>query len=126
MLKRTIKFTDFDGVEREEDFYFNLTKSELIKLEASEEGGLQAKLERITKSPNGKEIMAYFNQIIMESYGEKSEDGRRFVKSPEISKAFSETPAYDELFMELVTDADKAAAFVNGIIPKLDSIEVVK
>lgn len=119
MLKHTIKFVDFDEVEREEDFYFNLTKSELIKLNASEEGTLQAKLEKIMKSPNGKDIMKYFNEIIMVSYGEKSEDGRRFIKSPELSKAFSETPAYDELFMELVTDAEKAAAFVNGVVPKL-------
>lgn len=122
MLKRTVKFIDFDGVEREEDFYFNLSKSELLNLEASEDGGLTVILDRLTKSPNGKEIMKYVNEILLKSYGEKSPDGRRFMKSAEISKAFSETPAYDVIFMELVTDAEKAAAFVNSVM----NVDVLK
>lgn len=123
MLKRSIKYRDFNGVEREETFYFNLTKAELVKFEAGEEGGVSAKLDRIMKSPNPKEIIAFFDQFIMMAYGEKSDDGRRFVKSPEISKAFSETPAYDALFTELVLDAKKAADFVNALIPDLGDFD---
>ena len=123
MLKRTIKYVDYDGVEREETFYFNLTKAEIVRMESSEDGGMSVNMDRILKSPNGKEIMRYFEEFIKASYGEKSDDGRRFVKSPELSKAFMETPAYDVLFMELVTDAKKAAAFVNSVVPDMKELE---
>lgn len=117
MLKKTISYTDYDGIKREEDFYFNLSKAELTEMEMVTEGGLQKKIERITKSRNGKEIIDLFKDIILRSYGEKSDDGRRFIKSKELSEAFSQTEAYTELFMELATDADAAGAFINGIIP---------
>lgn len=123
MVKRTITYTDFDGVERTEDFYFNLTKSELVKMEASVDGGLKNKLERLMASPSGREIMQYFNDILMASYGEKSDDGRRFIKSKEISKAFEQTPAYDQIFMELVTDSQKALAFIDSVIPDLSDVK---
>ena len=125
MLKKTISYTDYDGVKREEDFYFNLSKAELTEMEMSTEGGLQKKIEKITKSQNGKEIIDLFKDIILRSYGEKSYDGRRFIKSKEISEAFSQTEAYTELFMELATDADAAGIFINGIIPA-DLVEQAK
>lgn len=117
MLKKTITYTDYDGVKREEDFYFNLSKAELTEMEMVTEGGLQKKIDRITKSRNGKEIIDLFKDIILRSYGEKSDDGRRFIKNKELAEAFSQTEAYTELFMELATDADAAGAFINGIIP---------
>ncbi len=117
MLKKTITYTDYDGVKREEDFYFNLSKAELTEMEMITEGGLQKKIDRITKSRNGKEIIDLFKDIILRSYGEKSDDGRRFIKNKELAEAFSQTEAYTELFMELATDADAAGAFINGIIP---------
>ena len=117
MLKKTIKYTDYAGTERTEDFYFNLSKSEITEMELSIEGGLMKKVERIVQSVNGAEIVALFKELILSSYGEKSPDGRYFEKSKEQSTRFSHSPAYDLLFMELATDADKAAAFVNGIIP---------
>ena len=117
MLKKTITYTDYEGVERTEDFYFNLTKAELIEMNLSEKGGLEKKLQKITAELDGKEIITVFKSLILKAYGEKSADGKRFVKSEELSKEFSETPAYDALFMELVTDADAAAKFVNGIVP---------
>lgn len=123
MIKREITYTDYDGVERKETFYFNLTKAELLKMESSEDGGLSNKLQNLIDSPNGREIMHFVNAILLAAYGEKSADGRRFVKSPEISKAFSETPAFDEIFTELVTDAEKAAVFVNGLMPDLTEIK---
>lgn len=118
MLKKTITFIDFNDEARTEDFYFNLTRSEITMMEMSEEGGLVEKINRIVARKDGAEIMKVFEDVIAKAYGEKSADGRQFVKSPELSKAFSQTPAYDILFMELVTDPDQAAAFINAITPK--------
>lgn len=120
MLKKTITYTDYNGVERTEDFYFNLNKSELVEMELSTEGGLMSKLERLSGDPDGVEIMKIFKDIILKSYGEKSSDGKRFIKSEEISEAFSQTEAYNTLFMELVTDAEKAAEFAEAIIPNFE------
>lgn len=117
MLKKTIKYTDFDGNEREENCYFNLTKSELTEMELSVTGGLTKMIEKISETKDGSRIMAIFKDIILRAYGEKSPDGRRFIKSKELSEAFSQTGAYDVLFMELVTDADKASDFIKAVIP---------
>lgn len=117
MLKKNIKYIDYDGVERDEDFYFNLSKAELMEMQASMEGGFKAYLEKIVKSLNVKEIMKVMKEIILKAYGIKSDDGKRFIKSEEISIAFSQTEAYSNLYMELCTNAAKAAEFVNGIMP---------
>lgn len=118
MLKKTIKYTDYNGEERTEDFYFNLTKAELTELELRQSGGLKALLEKIIAERDQDKLVTLFKKIILMAYGEKSLDGRRFIKSEELTKAFTETEAYSELFMELVTDSKAAAAFVNGIIPE--------
>lgn len=118
MLKKTIKYTDYNGTERTEDFYFNFTKAEILELEMSEAGGLAAKIQKIIESKDNRELMKHFKYIIHKAYGEKSDDGRRFIKSEEISTAFEQTEAYEELFLELFSDAEKAAEFVNGIIPQ--------
>lgn len=118
MLKRTITYKDWNDVERTEDFYFNLTKTEVTEMELSTEGGLVEKIHRIVARQDGTEIMKVFEDVLLRSYGQKSPDGRRFMKSDELSREFSETPAYDVLFMELVTDPEKAAAFINGIVPQ--------
>lgn len=120
MLKKTIKYTDYDGNEREEDFYFNLTKAECIKLQLSTDGGLEKKLRKIIAEQDVPKILPIFEEIVLGAYGEKSMDGKRFMKSKELSEAFSQTEAYTELFMELVSDADAAAAFINGIIPQVE------
>lgn len=117
MLKRTIKYKDYDGNELEEDFYFNLNKSELVKLQTSVPGGLEQMLKTIINTKDGNAIMSMFAKVIHLAYGKKSPDGKRFVKSEEISEEFEQTLAYDQLFMELVTDADKAAAFIKAILP---------
>ena len=118
MFKKRIKYTDYNGTEREEDFYFNLTKTELTEMEFSSAGGLQNYIQKIIDAQNGQEIISVMKQLIFKAYGEKSLDGKYFHKSPEISESFSHTPAYDILFMELATDDKAAAEFVNGIIPK--------
>lgn len=118
MLKKTITYTDLNGVERTEDFYFNLSKPEIVKMQSSVKGGYDVQLKGIAANLNGANVMEFFENLINKSYGEKSEDGRRFKKSEEISKEFMETPAYEVLFEELVTNADAASAFVNGVIPQ--------
>lgn len=118
MLKKRIKYTDYDGNEREEDFYFNLTKAEITEMELSTEGGLQNMIEKIIDAKDTPQIIQFFKKIILMAYGEKSPDGRRFIKSEDLSTAFTQTPAYSELFMELATDDVAASAFINGIIPK--------
>lgn len=117
MLKKRIKYQDFNGNDIEEDYYFNLTQSELIKLQASIPGGLEQMLRNIIDTKDGNKIIEMFNMILRISYGEKSPDGKRFVKNDEIFQAFEQTAAYDTLYMELVTDANKAAAFIKGILP---------
>lgn len=118
MLKRDITFEDFDGEERTETFYFNITKTELMELEVSRREGMKVFLENIVKAENNKELLAQFKNIVLMSYGEKSEDGKRFIKSEELSIGFTQMPAFDALFMELTTDEDAAATFISGILPK--------
>lgn len=120
MLKKTFTYTNYNGVERTETHYFNLSKAELVDMEATTPGSLSEKLKRIVDGADGPEIMKFFKELIFKSYGIKSDDGRRFMKSAEISEAFSQTEAYVQLYMELVTNPEAAADFANGIIPKID------
>ena len=117
MLKKTVSYVDYNGVERTEDFYFNLSKAEVTEMELSVEGGFSKMLEDIVKSKDNMQIVKLFKDIVLKSYGEKSADGKRFVKSKELAEAFSQTEAYSEIFMELALNEDAAAAFVNGIMP---------
>jgi hypothetical protein len=117
MLKKTITYKDWNDLERTEDHYFNLNKPEVVKMQESVKGGYDVQLKAIAAGMNGAGIMKFFEDLITASYGEKSDDGRRFEKSPAISKAFMETRAYEVLFEELITDAKAAAAFVNAIMP---------
>ncbi len=118
MLKKTITYTDYDGNERTEDFFFNLNRAELTEMEMSVNGGLTKLIEKIVQESDQSKIITYFKELILRSYGQKSLDGKRFVKSEELSKEFSQTEAYSELFMELASDAKAAAAFVNAIVPQ--------
>lgn len=119
MLVKNITFTDFNGIERTEEFRFNISKSELAEMEFSVDGGLENFIKKITQKIDAPEIMAMFKKIILMAYGEKSDDGRRFIKSEELSIAFSQTPAYDELFIELMSDSEKAANFINEVLPDI-------
>lgn len=121
MLKKTITYEDWDGNERTEDFYFNMTKAEIMELELSTEGGLKNRLEKISQKKDVPAIMKFVKDFIMMSYCEKSDDGRRLIKRKELSEAFIETPAYDNLFMELISDDEKASAFINCVLPKVDN-----
>lgn len=119
MYIKPITYTDFNGNSLTENFMFNLSKAELIEMEADYPGGLQATIERITKERDGKTIVAIIKDLVLRSYGERSLDGRRFVKSDAMREEFSQTDAYSELFMELAMNSDKMAEFVNNIVPNI-------
>lgn len=125
MLKKTITYTDFNGVERTEDFFFNLSKAEIMEMEMSTTGGLAELIQKVVQTQDAPAIIKIFKDLVLKAYGEKSADGKRFIKSDELAVAFSQTEAYSNLFMELATDADAAAKFVNGIIPA-DAAEAAK
>lgn len=126
MLKKTITYVDYNDVERTEDFYFNLSQAEITEMELGTTGGLSEKLKKIVETKDQPQIIRMFKEIVLSSYGVKSDDGRRFIKSPELSAEFSQTEAYSELYMELATDAQKAAEFINGIVPKQARIDAEK
>lgn len=126
MLKKTIKYTDFDGNVVSDDYYFNLTKAEVAEMEVSAStldsdgtvsGGMQKLLDDVVKSGSGKRIIEVFKEILSKSYGVKSPDGKRFIKSPELFNEFTQTAAYSEFFIELLTEPEAAANFVQAIMP---------
>ena len=118
MLKKTITYVDYNGNERKEDFYFNLSKAEIMEMELSTTGGLSEMIQRVVAAQDGPAIIKIFKELVLKAYGIKSPDGKRFIKSEELSTEFAQTEAYTEIFMELATNAEAAAAFVNGIVPK--------
>lgn len=118
MLKKTITYEDYEGNTQTRDFYFNLTKSEVIKMENSEIGGLTQLLGKIVQEEDKPKIIEYFDRFVAMAYGEKSADGQRFIKSKELSDAFFQCPAYDVLFLELMRDTAAATAFINAIVPQ--------
>jgi hypothetical protein len=118
MLKKTIKYKDFNGDEQEEDFYFHLSKADLVKLELRHKGGLRDALQRIVDAEDGQSIMVEFENILEMTYGKKSSDGKRFIKNKELWDEFRSTNAYDKIFMELVTDTDLATKFIVGVAPE--------
>jgi hypothetical protein len=117
MLKKSITYIDYNDKERTEDFYFNLSKSEVMEMEMTTTGGLAEKITNIVAAQDTPSIINIFKDLVLRSYGEKSPDGKRFIKSKDLSDAFCQTEAYSNLFMELATDATAATAFIDGIVP---------
>lgn len=117
MLKKTISYVDYNGNDRKEDFYFNLSRAEVTEMQLSEDGGLDTMINKIVSEMDNKKIISLFKDLVLKAYGEKSADGKRFIKNNELREAFSQTEAYSNLFMELATDADAASEFINGILP---------
>lgn len=121
MIKKTVTYTDYNGVERTENFYFNLSKAEVMEMQMTAEGGLAESIQKIVDAKDAPAIIRVFKDLVLKAYGVKSDDGRRFMKvkpdGTRYADDFAETEAYSQIFMELATDADEAAKFVNGIVP---------
>lgn len=121
MIKKTVTYTDYNGVERTENFYFNLSKAEVMEMELSTDGGMAESIQKIVDAKDAPAIIRVFKDLVLKAYGVKSDDGRRFMKTKAdgslYADDFKETEAYSQIFMELATDADAAAKFVNGIVP---------
>ena len=126
MIKKTIKYEDYNGNEREEEFYFNLSNAELTKMELGVEGGLSERLKKVLATKDTPQILKVFEEIINKAYGVKSDDGKRFIKSKELLEEFTQTEAYSQLFVELATNENAAQEFILGILPKKLSDEVKK
>lgn len=119
MFKKEISYVDYNGNPRTENFYFNMSSAEVMEMELSTTGGLKEMIERIVAAQDTPAIAAIFKKLILNSYGVKSDDGKRFVKSEELSREFSQTEAYSNLYMELATNAEAASEFVNKILPPM-------
>lgn len=117
MFKKTVTYVDYNGVERKEDFYFNLTKAELMEMEMGTTGGYAEMVQKIIDAKDAPSIIRIFKELVLKAYGVKSDDGKRFIKNKELSDAFSQTEAYSQIFMELATNDVAAAEFVNGVVP---------
>lgn len=117
MIKKTITYTDYNGLERTEDFYFNYNKAELMKMEMSVDGGFAERMQKIVNAKDAPTIMKSFEKFVLDAYGEKSDDGKRFIKTDELKEAFKQTEAFSIIFMELATNDEEAAKFVNGVVP---------
>ena len=118
MYKITETYTDYDDNQRTEDFYFNYSKAELADLQFSVAGGLAGMIDKIIKTNDIPELVTLFRELIQKAYGQKSNDGRRFIKSPELTKEFTETVAYSQIYMRLATDSKAAQEFINKVVPK--------
>ena len=120
MIKKTVTYTDYNEVERTENFYFNLSKAEVMEMEMSTEGGMAESIQKIVDAKDAPAIIRVFKDLVLKAYGVKSDDGRRFMKTKpdgtRYADDFKETEAYSQIFMELATDADAAAKFINGIV----------
>ena len=123
MYKITKKYTDFNGVEKEEDFYFNLTRADILKMELSEDGGMDKRLDRLVKTQDIKEAIKVFEGLRLLSYGIKTDDGR-FVKSEEARQRFMSSAAYSEIYFDLATNPDEAQKFVEGVVPKFEQSSI--
>lgn len=126
MLKQTRTYVDYDGNERTEDFYFNISKAELMEMELSTSGGMEQMIKSIIAAQDMPKVISLFKEIVLKAYGVKSPDGKRFIKNDDLREEFMQTEAYSDLFMELATDSEKASAFINGVMPKDIQEEVKK
>ena len=118
MYVKEIEYTDFNGVARKEKFYFNLTKAEILDMELGKTGGLTEYIQKIIAAQDTPAVMALFKQLLLKSYGVKSDDGRRFIKNDEVRSEFEQTQAFSDLYMLLALDDDEASKFVNAIVPE--------
>ena len=117
MFKHNIKYTDYNGMERNEVFYFNLSKAELMEMELSTNAGVEEMIRMMIATNDNAKIVQTFKDLILKSYGIKSEDGRRFIKSKELREQFEQSEAYSEFFMEMIANKDGIQTkFINDVV----------
>ena len=126
MIKKTVTYTDYNGVERTESFYFHFSEAEILDMEMSTEGGFAERVRRIVDAKQQTELLKVIKQFVYDAYGVKSDDGKRFIKNDEVKTAFIESPAYSKIFMEMLGDDKIAAEFVNGVVPANMKDELAK
>ena len=117
MLKKTVTYTDYNGVERTEAFYFHYNEAEILDMEMSTEGGFAERIQKIIDAKDEVSLMQVIKKFVIDAYGVKSEDGKRFIKNDVVRTEFLESPAYSQIWMELVMDDEIAADFINNVIP---------
>lgn len=120
MIKWPITYTDYNGEEQTDEFYFNLNRAEIVEMNLNANGAYAEYLQRLVERKDGREIAKEFKNLILKSYGEKSADGRRFIKSKELSEAFEQTEAFVELYLQLATDEEAAMKFISGVMPNTE------
>ena len=130
MFKHVIKYTDYNGTEREEQFYFNLSKAELMEMELSTQAGVEEMIRMLIATNDNAKIVQIYKDLILKSYGIKSEDGRRFIKSQALRDQFEQSEAYSEFFMEILSNNKLQSDFINGVIsgtnvPNMDEKEAI-
>jgi hypothetical protein len=129
MFRHTVKYTDFNDKAREETFEFNLTKEEIMSMELGVDGGFSELLKRMSELQNIPKLLEYFKQFVLKAYGERSGDGRSFIKvrdGKKLAEDFVQTAAFSEMFIDLFSDSKKAAKFMNGLVPQDLRDEVIK
>lgn len=126
MIKKTVTYTDYNGVERTESFYFHFSEAEILDMEMSTEGGFAERVQRIVDAKQQTELLKVIKKFVYDAYGVKSDDGKRFIKNDEVKTAFIESPAYSKIFMEMLGDDKIAAEFVNGVVPANMKDELAK
>lgn len=131
MFKYTVKYTDYNGVEREEQCFFNLSKAELMEMELSTKAGVEEMIRVMIATKDNAKIMETFKSLILKSYGIKSEDGRRFIKTQQLRDEFEQSEAYSEFFMSLLSDGDLQNKFINSVVsgsnvPNMDEKEAIQ
>lgn len=126
MFTKVLEYVDFNGNQVKEEFRFNLTKAEILEMQLEKSGGFAESIQRVIDSKDTPSIIKIFKDLLIKSYGIKSEDGKRFIKNDKIREEFTQTAAYSELFVEFASNADSASAFVNGIMPPADQVQVIK
>ena len=118
MIKKTVTYNDYNDVQRTETHYFNFNEAEILEMEMSVEGGFAERVQRIIDAKEQSALLRVIKNFVLDAYGVKSEDGKRFIKNDEVRDAFVQSPAYSKIFMELVTNDVLAAEFVNGVVPE--------
>lgn len=123
MIAKTLTYQDFDGNEITETFYFNLSKAELMEMQVSVDGGFDQLIKKVSEEKDPAKLLNLFKMFVLKSFGIKSDDGKRFIKNDAYTEAFTQTNAYSDLYMSLLSDTNAAIDFITGIVPDMPELD---